>query len=97
MAKFDKQSLCQKYFFSMKLLHAHAQYIFIVCAKYQKASVKALIQIDFPMYALYKRKQNHNLKANTEKNGQVHKALILSKNIFWHQTSSANVQCVYIV
>ena len=35
MTTFDKQSLCQKYFFCMPL-HAHAQCIsYIVCAKYQ--------------------------------------------------------------
>ena len=31
----------------MTLLHAHAQYIFIACAKYQEALVKAMVQIDF--------------------------------------------------
>ena len=33
----------------MTLFHAHAQYIFIVYANYQKTSVKALVQIDFPV------------------------------------------------
>ena len=35
----------------MTLLHAHTQYmyIYIVNAKYQKASVKALVQVDFPI------------------------------------------------
>ena len=42
----------------MTPLHAHAQYICIVYAKYQKASVKALVQADFPLYALSKQKQN---------------------------------------
>ena len=42
----------------MTLLHAHAQYICIVYAKYQKASEKALVQDDFPVYALSKQKQN---------------------------------------
>ena len=54
MAKFGKQSLCQKIFFGMTPLHAHAHYICIVCAKYQRASVKALVQVDFLMYALSK-------------------------------------------
>ena len=40
------------FFFGMTLLHAHAHYICIVCAKYQKASVKALVQVDCLMYAL---------------------------------------------
>ena len=58
MAKFDKQSLCQTYVFGMTLLHAHAHYICIACGKYQKASVKALVQVDFLMYALSKHKNN---------------------------------------
>ena len=73
MAKYDKQSLCQKkkyiyivlfiylFFFCMTLLHAHAPCICIVCAKYQKASVKALVPVDFPMYALSKHTHNHHL------------------------------------
>ena len=63
MAKFDKQSLCQKYF-DMTLLHAPAHYICIICAKYQKASVKALLQVDFLMYALSKNKHNLYLIGN---------------------------------
>ena len=45
-------------FFGMTLLHAHAHYICIVCAKYQKASVKALEQVDFLMYELSKHKHH---------------------------------------
>ena len=56
MAKFDKLSLCQKYFFCMTLLLAHFHYICIVSATLQKASVKALVQVDFLMYALPKHK-----------------------------------------
>ena len=45
----------------MTLLHAHAQYIYIVNAKYQKPSVKALVQVDFPVCtqakSLFKSKQ----------------------------------------
>ena len=49
MAKFEKQLFNQKNFFFCKtLLHANAKYIYIVKAKYQKPSVKAL---DFPVYA----------------------------------------------
>ena len=59
MDKFDQQSLCQKYFFGMTLLYAHAHYICIVCAKYQKASVEALEHADFLMYALSKHKHNY--------------------------------------
>ena len=49
----------------MTPLHAHAQYICTVYGKYQKASVKALVQADFPEYALFKQKQNKK----TAKNG----------------------------
>ena len=43
----------------MTPFHAHAQYICIVYAKYQKASVKALVQAGFLVYALSKEKQNN--------------------------------------
>ena len=53
--------LFNQIFFGMTLFHAHAQYIYIVNAKYQKPSVKALVQVDFPVYAqaksLFKSKQ----------------------------------------
>ena len=68
MAKFDKQSNLAKNTFScMTLLHAHAQYIYIVCAKYQKISVKALVQVDFPVYELSKQQQNPYLIANRKR------------------------------
>ena len=51
MAKFEKQLFNKKHFFGMTLLHAHAQYIYIVNAKYQKPSVKALVQVVLPVYA----------------------------------------------
>ena len=55
----------KRYIFCMTPLHAHAQYICIAYEKYQKASVKALVQVDFPVYALSKQKQNKK----TGKNG----------------------------
>ena len=51
MAKFKKQLFNKQKKFGMTLLHAHAQYIYIVNAKYQKPSVKALVQVHFPVYA----------------------------------------------
>ena len=51
----------------MTLLHAHAHYICIACAKYQKASVKALVQVYFLMYALSKNKHNPYLIGNKKK------------------------------
>ena len=74
----------------MTLLHAHAQYnyMYIVCTKYQKASVKALVRVDFPVYALIKRLQNHYLKANRNKMANFTKLSFCQKLLFWHQTSS---------
>ena len=78
----------------MNLLHAHAQYIYIVNAKYQKPSVKALVQVNFPVYAQAKSL----FKSKQEKNGSFQKAVILSKNIFFGiKLLNANVQWVYIV
>ena len=78
----------------MTLLHAHAQYIFIVNAKYQKPSVKALVQVDFPVYAQAKS----FFKSKQEKNGSFQKAVILSKKHFFGiKLLYANVQWVYIV
>ena len=44
----------------MTPLHAHVH----VYAKYQKASVKGLVQVDFPVYALSKQKQNKKTGKN---------------------------------
>ena len=101
MAKFDKQSLCEKYiyvYFAMTLLHAHAHYICIVYAKYQKASVKALVQVDVLMCALSKHKHNPYLKGNRKKMAKFTKLSFCQKLIFWHQTSSYKCSmCLYCV
>ena len=95
MAKFDKQSLCQKKNFGMTLLYAHAHYICVVCAKYQRASVKALVQVDFLMYALSKHKHNRFLIGKMAK---FTKLSLCKKLIFWHQTSSHKCSvCLYCV
>ena len=61
MANLKSSYLTNKQIFGKTLLHAHAQYIYIVNAKYQKPSVKALVQVDFPVYAqaksIFKSKQ----------------------------------------
>ena len=99
MAKFDMQSVGQNIFFVMSLLHSHAHYICIVCAKYQKASVKALLQVDFFTNALSKHKNNPYFSiGNRKKNGYVHKALIWSKiNVmpsnFFTQIFNVSVLC----
>ena len=84
MAKFEKQKLLfnkkKIFFFGMTLLHAHAQYIYIVNAKYQKPSVKALVQVDFPVYAQAKSL----FKSKQEKMAHFTKLLFCPKKIFWH-------------
>ena len=48
----------KKYFYGIKLLHADVQYVYIVYAKYQMASVKAWVQVDFPVHVLSTHYQN---------------------------------------
>ena len=55
MAKFKTLSFCQKVFYCIKLIHASVQYVYIVYAKYQMASEKALAQVDFHVHALSER------------------------------------------
>ena len=62
-------------------------YIYIVNAKYQKSSVKAMVQVDFPIYTQAKSLY-----------GSFQKAVIMSKKHFFGiKLLYANVQCVYIV
>ena len=42
----------KKHFYGIKLLHANVQCVYIVYAKYQMASVKTLVQVDFPVHVL---------------------------------------------
>ena len=44
--------LSKKYFYGIKLLHANVQCVDIVYTKYQDVSVKAVEQVEFPVYAL---------------------------------------------
>ena len=96
MAKFEKQKLLfnnTKKNFGMTLLHAHAQYIYTVNANYQKPSVKALVQIDFPVYAQAKSL----FKSKQEKMAPFTKLLFCPKRFFGIKLLHANVQWVYIV
>ena len=80
-------------FFCMTLLHAH--YICTVCAKYQRASVKTLVQVDFLMYALFKHKHNPYLIGKMAK---FTKLSFCQTLIFWHQTASHKCSmCLYCV
>ena len=84
MAKFDKQSLCQKiFFFGMTLLHAHAHYNCIVCSEYQISSSMHYLRTSI---------------TPTGKNGKGRKANILSKtNIlasnFFTQMFNVSILC----
>ena len=73
----------------MTILHAHAQYIYIVNAKYQKASVKALVHVDFPVYA-----QAKSLFKNWLNSKCCH---FVKKYFYGIKLLHANVQCIYIV
>ena len=42
----------KKYFYGIKLPHANVQCGYIVYTKYQDISVKAVEQVEFPVYAL---------------------------------------------
>ena len=89
MAKFEKQLFNkQKFFFGMTLLHAPAQYIYIVNAKYQKPSVKVLVQVDFPVYAQAKSL----FKSKQEKLAHFTKLLFYQKHFFGIKLLHANVQ-----
>ena len=44
--------LLKSFFFGITLLHANVQCVFIEDAKYKNVSVKAVVQVDFPIYAL---------------------------------------------
>ena len=74
MAKFEKQLFNQKQFFGMTFLHAHAQYIYIVNAKYQKLWYKLI--------SLYMHKQNPYLKQTGNKMAHFKKLLFCQINIF---------------
>ena len=51
MAKFKMLSLCQKVFLWHQTSSTYVQCVYIVCTKYQDVSVKAVEQVEFPVYA----------------------------------------------
>ena len=72
----------------MTLLYVHAQYIYIVNAKYQRPSVKVLVQVNFPVYAqaksLFKSKQKNWLISQS--------CYFVQKQCFGIKLLHANVQ-----
>ena len=84
------------YFYGIKLLHANVQCVYIVYAKYQMASVKALVQVDFPVHVLSENQQKPSVKMAK------FKTLSFCQKVFlWHQTSSCKcpmcLHCVFKV
>ena len=74
MAKLFNQKKFLAWHFFMHMLNISI----LLMQKYQKPSVKALVQADFPVYAQAKSL----FKSKQEKNGSFQNAVILSKNIF---------------
>ena len=70
------------------LYYAHAQYIYIVNAKYQKPSVKALVQVDFSVYVQAKS----FFKSKKEKMARFKKLSFYPKTFFGINLLHANVQ-----
>ena len=81
--------LTKKIFFGMTLLHAHAQYIYIVNAKCHKSSVKALVQVGFHEYTQAKSL----FKSKLEKKWLISKSCyFVKKRFFGIKLLHANVQ-----
>ena len=78
LAKFKMLYICQKYFFGIKFLHAHLQYVCNISAKYQKNILKARGEFDFTKYALLPISQY----VQWSKIGYVKNAINLSKIFF---------------
>ena len=82
------------YQFLIIAYHFTFHYICIVCAKHQTASVSAVVQVDFLMYALSKHKHNPYLIGKAK----FTKLSFCQKLMFWHQTSSHKCSvCLYCV
>ena len=71
---------------------------YIVYAKYQIVSIQAVVQVDFPAYALSEHKQNLSKKTKCKKMLSSKNDVILApQKIYGIRLHHANVQCVYIV
>ena len=89
---FKKQSVKKMAKFKMlgiKLLHANVQCVCIVYVKYQKVSVKALVQVDFPVHAL---SEHYKILFKRQSVKKMAKFKTLGIKLL-----HANVQCVCIV
>ena len=52
--KQNKKKKKQQHFFGIKLLYANIQWVYNVSAKYWIVSAQAVVQVEFPAYALSK-------------------------------------------
>ena len=85
----------KKYFYGIKLLHANVQCAYIVYAKYQMASVKTLVQVDFPVHVLSTNKTL--IKKQCKKWLSSKRCHFVKKYFYAIKLLRVNVQCVYIV
>ena len=54
MAKFKNAVILSKnIFMASNFFHANVQCVYIVYAKYQMASVKTMVQVDFPVFSVH--------------------------------------------
>ena len=75
-AKLKTLSVVNKYFFSIKLLHAHLQYVCNISAKHWKDPMKALRGVDFTKYVPWVIIQTYYCKNN--------KNIFSASNFFMH-------------
>ena len=85
----------------IKLLNANVQCVYIVYAKYQMVSVKALVQVDLPVHALSEHSQTLIKKQSVKKMAKFKTLSLYQKVFLWHQTSSCKcsmwLYCVHKV
>ena len=93
MQMFNVTILCR---LSIRLFHQNVQCVYIVQAKYQIVSSKAVVRVDWPVYALFKHKHNPCLKASWKKWLSSQSCHFVNK-FFGTKLLHANIQCVYIV
>ena len=95
MAKFEEQLHCQKHFFLLDTSSCTCL-LFLYCMwKYQRASVKALIQVNSLINALSKHKHNPYLIGKRKKWPSSQSYLFVKTSYFAIKLLRTNVQCVY--
>ena len=99
MAKFANLSFCHKIFFWHQTSSCKCSMCLIVYAKYQMTSIKALVQVDFPV--MYYLSTNKTLIKKQCKMAKFKTLSFCQKVFLWHQTFSNKcsmcLHCVYKV